>query len=223
VTVRSNKGAKLRRFEGNFGNAVSLASIKGNENCYRLTVWDHHKRRIFIYDVLQGEVDHSVHLTGFTDCVNAVTTLANDMTVFGSSRDKTLRIWRIPAQSIVRDDHVTNVSKDVISLVSIEDGVLSLSENGKLEKWTSNENKIWSSQLLMQMNCGENCKSEKMTSLAAIQLPKQERSKNDFLTSVEDDVYILAATCAEHCRVNLLVHSLQKTSRVRIELGQGNV
>ena len=228
VTIRSNKGAELRSFEGNFGNAVSLASIRGNEFCYQMAVWDHHKRRIFVFDVLQGEVDRSVQLTGFTDRVNDVTCLASDKTVFGSSRDKTLRIWRIPAQSISSEDHVTDMSNNVISLVNIADGILSLCQNGKLEKWTSNENKIWSSELVMQINCGENCSAkkncsaEKMTSLSAILLPKQERSKNDFLTSIEEDVYILAATCSEHCQVNLLLHSLSMTSNLRIEIGLGN-
>ena len=117
---------------------------------------------------------------------------------------------------------MTDMSSNVISLVNIADGILSLCQNGKLEKWTSNENKIWSSELVMQINCGENCSAEKMTSLSAILLPKQERPKNDFLTSIEEDVYILAATCSEHCQVNLLLHSLSKTSKLRIEIGLGN-
>ena len=81
----------------------------------------------------------------------------------------------------------------------------------------------WSCELVMQINCGENCRPEKMTSLSAVLLPKQERSKSDYLTSVEkEDVYILAATCSEHCQVNLLIHSVSKTSNLRIEIGLGN-
>jgi hypothetical protein len=55
MILRSNKGSLLRRFHGNFGNAVSLAKIgKGNDDRCRLAVWDGSKREIVVYDILQG-------------------------------------------------------------------------------------------------------------------------------------------------------------------------
>jgi len=209
IVIRSNKGAELRRFEGNFGNAVSLAHIGTSEDCYQLTVWDSNEREILVYDVLQGELDRSARFAGFSGAVNAVTSLGNDKSVFGSSRDKTLRIWK---PEDVRSIHAEKpeVDDSIVSLINVGSNVLSLSEDGTLLEWSSDENGAWNSNLLTTVNCTGICRNEKMASLAAVMLPSQEQGE-------KYPTYILAASCSRHLKVNLLIHSLQRTSTINVQ------
>jgi WD40 repeat protein len=221
ITVRSNKGAELRRFEGNFGNALSIAKVKsGGDDCFHLAVWDGRKREILVYDVLQGSVDQSVQLTGFKDAVNLVSGIGNDNAVFGSSKDKTLRIWKLPHQKSTHQNEEIRVEK-CVALVNVGERVLALSEKGTLIEWATDDKGVWKSRFLTELKCDGNCKNEKMTSLSAIAVPHPESQRK-----IEDDEeasYILAVSCAKHFKVNLLLHFQLMTSRIRVELGPGKV
>ena len=213
VTVRSNKGSLLKRFAGNFGNAISLTKFGVNDEGYHLAVWDESKRELQVYDILRGWVDGSTQFSGFRRQVNHVATLGNKNSLFGSSKDNSLRIWKLSDQN--SGDNKVSISGKVVSLVNVGDRVLALTESGNLSEWCKDDNGSWKSDSLINIQCKMESGCEKMTSLAAITVPAP-----DNITDISGTM--IAVTCAKHCQINLFIRTKQRISRLRVIKASGD-